>query len=178
MSIISPKYPTVKLPLGPCWVRCCRWQCLELRLHGVHFYNNIYKVCHDCWFGTGKVCIGLCQYFQIVTMCMHSLDDSVQVVYVLVVLFWWGCRYTLDILYHRCVPPFSFSGDHSTMISMISVEKGLESGPCLDVGGLPSPLFDVLVEGDYLFQKCDIFVHHHCVVNRLPSCTRELSPLF
>ena len=56
--------------------------------------------------------------------------------------------------------------------------KGIESGPCLEVGGLLSLLSGILVKGGCMRQKGDSFGHHHCVDNILPSYTCELSPLF
>ena len=65
------------------------------------------QLCHYLWVGTSKDFIGLCQYFHFTTLCLHSLDCSVQVIYLPMVIFCWGWRYVIDIFYRRCVlPPF------------------------------------------------------------------------
>ena len=178
MSKISPTAPTVKITLGTCWVHCCQWKCLDLRWHGIHYHIHLCQLCHDCWFGTGKDCIGLCQYFQIVTLHLHSLDDSVKIVYSLVVPFWWGWRYTVDIFYCSRVYPLSYNGDCSPLLLMITEEKCFGSGPFIEVGGLMSPLSDFLIEGVCMCQKGDPFGYHNPVGNRLPSRRRKWSPLF
>ena len=61
---------------------------------------------------------------------------------------------------------------------MCSVEKQLVLCPSLLAGGLTSPLSDVVIENPRLRQKGDTFGNHHGVRDRLPSCSRELSPLF
>ena len=86
------------------------------------------------------------------------------------VLFWWGGRYAVDILYLRCVAPLSCGGDQSPLFSMILAEEGLETGPCIEVGGLLSPLPNIFFEHSCLFQNGDPFLHNHCVEKILPSC--------
>ena len=91
MNIIATATPTVKIPLGNCWVSCCQWQSLELILHVVHRDSQLWQLCHDRWVGAGKDCIRLCQSFKIVTLCIHSLENSIQIVYCLVMILWRGC---------------------------------------------------------------------------------------
>ena len=110
-------------------------------------------------------------------MRLHSLYDIVQVAYRLVMLFWWEWRYTVDVLYCRCVYPFACCGDRYHFIHDGLSGKCLDSGTCLEIGGLSSPLSDVLVKGGCLYQNCDPFGHHHIVDNSLPYCTRKLSSL-
>ena len=62
------------------------------------------------------------------------------------VLFWWGWRYAVDILYRRCVSPLYCSSKQSTLLSMNSAEEGLEPGPYIEVGGLLSPILNIFVE--------------------------------
>ena len=83
----------------------------------------------------------------------------------------------VDIFYRRCAYPLSYGGDRSPLFLMIFMEKGPEPGPCLEVGGFPSPLSDVFVEGGCLCKNGDTFKHHFRIGNRLPSCTRKFSPL-
>ena len=64
------------------------------------------------------------------------------------------------------------------MLAMGFVKENIEVRPCLMVGGLKSPLYDVLVGHCRMFQEGDPFLHHHGISNRLPSLLRELSPLF
>ena len=58
------------------------------------------------------------------------------------VIFFWGWRYTINVLYRRYVAPLSYCGECSTLFSMISMEEGLEPSPCLEVGGFLSPLLN------------------------------------
>ena len=115
MSKISPTYPTVKLFLVPWWVSCCRWPFFELRLNDIRFHSHLFQFYHDRWDGTGKDCISLCQSFKFVPLHMNSLYYSVQVINHLVMLFWRGWRYTIDVLYRRCLSPLSCGGDRSLL---------------------------------------------------------------
>ena len=105
-SNIEPAAPTVVLYLGTFWVSCCQQQHLQMCLHSIHCNSNMWQLCHCFWFGTDRECNGMCQYFQLVTLCLHYLDDTVKSINSLVVLFWWGIRYVIDMLYHHCVSPF------------------------------------------------------------------------
>ena len=89
-----------------------------------------------------------------------------------------GGWYTIYVLHRRGVPYFSWGCYRSFMLSMCSVEKQLVLRPRVLVGGLTSPLSDVVVENIRLRQKGDPFGHHHGVGDRLPSFSREFSPLF
>ena len=64
-------------------------------------------------------------------MRLHSLYDIVQVFYYLVVLFCWGWRYTINILYRRRVPPFLCGGERSPLFSMRFLEKVLKMANAL-----------------------------------------------
>ena len=77
----------------------------------------------------------------------------------------------VDIFYRRCAYPLSCGGDRSPLFLMILMEKGPEPGPCLEVGGFPSPLSDVFFGCGYLYQKGNTFGHHNRVENSIPSCT-------
>ena len=57
---------------------------------------------------------------------MHYLDNIVQVCYRLVMLFWWGWQYTIDVLYCHCVPPFICGVDRSHLFTMGLVENLLK----------------------------------------------------
>ena len=98
MSVIAPTNPPVKLPCGPCWVRCCWWESLELHLHDVHPHCHLWQLRHDSLFGAGKDYICLCQSFQLVTLRLNSLDDSIQTFYRLMMIFWRFSKYTVDFL--------------------------------------------------------------------------------
>ena len=58
------------------------------------------------------------------------------------------------------------------------MKKGLERGLCLEIGGLSSPLSNILVKGGRMCQKGDPFGHNHFTGNRLPYFKRELSAPF
>ena len=107
--------PTVELFLDTCWDSCRHWQCILLRLHGIHCHSHLCQFLHDLWVGSGKDWIGFCRFFRFVTLCLHSLDDSIQVIDRLVVFFWWVWRYAVDIVYRRCVSPLSYGGDGSPL---------------------------------------------------------------
>ena len=92
-------------------------------------------------------------------------------------LFWRGWRYTTDVLYCHCLTPSVCGGYLSPLFTVGLVKKRLERGPCIEVGGLSSPLYNILVKGGRLFQKGDTFGHHHHIGNRLPSCMHKLSAL-
>ena len=102
-------------------------------------------------------------------MRLHYLDNRIQVLYRLVMLFWRGWRYTIDVLYRLCVSPLACGGgDRSPLFTIISAEKYIESGS----------LSDILFKDGRLCQKGDPFVNHHRVVNCLTSRTCKFSPLF
>ena len=111
-------------------------------------------------------------------MILNSLENHINVVYRLVMLFWRRWRYTVDVFYRRYVSAFDCNGDRSPLFTMVWVEKNLESGPCLEVSDLLSLLSDILAKGVRLCQKGDTFGHHHHVGNRLTSRMREFSLLF
>ena len=126
MSKIASADPTVKNSLGSCWVYFFQWQFFELRLYVINFHSHLCQWCHDCLFGTGKDRISLCQSIQIVTMRLHSLDNSVQVLYCLAMLFRWGWQYNIDLLYRRCISPFDCGGERYPLLTMVLVENVLK----------------------------------------------------
>ena len=93
-------------------------------------------------------------------------------------LFWRSSQYTINVLYRRSLSPFSCGCYRFPMIGMVSVKENIEVCPCLLVAGLTSQLSDVFAEHRPLWQKGYPFWHHHGVINRLPPCSCELSPLF
>ena len=105
MSKITPAAPIVEFSLSLCWVSCCRWKCLQLRLHGIHCHSNLWKMFHELLVATGKDCIVLWQSFHFLALCLHSLENRVQVFYSLMVIFGGG-RGTPYILPLMCIPPF------------------------------------------------------------------------
>ena len=151
---------------------------LSQMMLGIHFHSHLCQLCHECWVGTFKDCIGLCQSFQFVTMCLHPPCYSVQFTDRLMVPFWWGWRYAIYILYRCCVSPLSYGGDHSTLFLTILAEKDHEPRPCLEVSGLPYTLSNVFVGGWCLRQNSYTFGYHHRVEKRLPSCTSANSLSF
>ena len=146
MGKLSPTDPTSLPSLGTCLVSCCRRQRLQLCLHGIHYHSHLFQLCHECLVGTGKICIGLCQSFQFVNLWMHYLENGVQVIDILIVLFWWGWRSAVDIFNRCCISPLSWSGDRSPLLLMRLEEKGLEPSPCLEIGGFPSPPSNAFVD--------------------------------
>ena len=108
---------------------------------------------------------------------MHFLYDSLSTIYNLVILFWVDCQYTINVLYHCVVSPFSCGGYSSSLIKKGSLVKRLVVCQCFLVGGLKSPIYYVLIEHGCLFQKGDLFRHYHRVGNHIPYCSRKLSPL-
>ena len=131
-----------------------------------------------CGVRSGKYCIGLCQYFQLVALCLHPLHDCLDVFYRLMVIFWRGRWCNVDILHRRGVTQFSCGCYSSFILSVCSVKKQLVLCPRLKVGRLLPPLSDVIVEHPCLFQKGDKFGHHHGFGDCLDSFSRKLSPLF
>ena len=178
MSIFAPATPTVKTHHVPGCCFCFWWKIIELRPHGVHCHVHLCQLFHDHWVGDGKNCIDMCKSFQILTLCLHFLDDSIQIVYHLVMLFWSWWWYTVDVLYQHCVSPFDCSGDWSPLFTTNLVVKCLEFGPCLQVGGWSSPLSYILVKCGRLCQKGYPFAYHHFVGISMPSCTCGFSSLF
>ena len=83
------------------------------------------KLCHYCAVRSGKDCIGFCQSFQLVALCLHSLHDYLYVFNHLIMLFWRGGWCTVDVLHCRNVPYFSLGCYHSFLLSVPSVEKHL-----------------------------------------------------
>ena len=57
------------------------------------------------------------------------------------------------------------------------MKKGIESGPCIELGGLMSPILDVFIEGGCMFQKGDPFGRHNLIKNGLPFCMHKLYSL-
>ena len=57
------------------------------------------------------------------------------------------------------------------------MEERLVVGSCFEVGGLASLLSNILIKHGRLSRKGDLFRHHHCAGNPLPSFTRELYSL-
>ena len=100
------------------------------------------------------------------------------VIYQLMMLFGRRVWYTVYVLHRRGVPSFSCGSYRSSLLSMCSMEKQLVLCPRLLVGGLKSPLSDIVVENLRLRQKGDPFGHHHGVGDRLPSFSHDFSPLF
>ena len=89
-----------------CLVGLCRSVCLQLRLHVVNGHINLYQLYNNCWFWVGKGCIGLCQYFQIVALCLHAPHNCLNVIYWLMMLFWRGRRCTIYFFTIAVYPPF------------------------------------------------------------------------
>ena len=108
---------------------------------------------------------------------MYSFEYSIQVVYRFVIILWRGWWYIIDFLYRRYVSSFACGGDQSPLFIMVLVGNSIESGPCLEVGGFPSPLSDILIKGGCICQKGDPFENHHHVINSLPSCMHKVSLL-
>ena len=135
MSIISPETPTVILPIGNCWVCWIWWQSIESSLHEIQRHSHLCQLGHDRCVGAGKDCIILCQYFHILTLRLHSLENSILIVYRLAMLFWRGWRYTADAFDFRYVPSFACGGDRYTLFMVGLLKKCLERGPFLEVGG-------------------------------------------
>ena len=96
-------------------------------------------------------------------MRLHSLHYSVIEVDRLVMFFWRGWQYTLDILHHLCVSLFSCMCDCSTLLVVGLAEEPIVVGPCFEVSGLESSLSYIIVKHGYLSQKCDLFRNHHRV---------------
>ena len=71
----------------------------------------------------GKDCIGLCQSFQIVSLCLHYLHNNLDVLYRLMMLFWRGRYCTIDVLHRSGVPPCSCGCYRSFLLSVRSVKK-------------------------------------------------------
>ena len=139
------------------WVSC-RWrQCLEMRLHGIHCHNHLCQLFHECWVGTGKDCIGLCQYFKFVTLCLHYLENIIQVIDCLVVLFWWGWWYAVYILFRRCVSPLSWGSEHSLLFVMISVEK--------------------ILNPDHVLRLMVCHLHYWMSLLKVDVCSKRVIPL-
>ena len=99
----------------------------------------------------------MCQSLQLIALRLNSLYYSVNVVDRLVMLFWRGMRYTINVLYCRSLSPFSHGVYRFTLIVMGFVKEDIEVYPCLLVDGLTSPLYDVLVEHLRMCHKGDPF---------------------
>ena len=137
------------------------------------------QLCHYRKAWTGKDCIGLLQSFQLIALCLHSLHNCLNVFCHLMVLFWSGRWFTIDVLHCRGVPPpFPCGFYWYFLLSVRSVKEQFLFRPRLEFGGLSSQLSDVVVKKKRLRQKGDSFWHHHGVRYCLSSWSRELSPLF
>ena len=80
-------------------------------------------MCHYCGVRSGKDCIGLCQSFQILALCLHYLHGCLYVFYHLIVLFW-RVRWCTVYVFHCCgEPAFSCCCYHSFLVSVCSVKK-------------------------------------------------------
>ena len=77
---------------------------------------------------------------------MHYLDDYVDVVDRLMMLFWRVRRYTINVLYRCGVSPFPCGCYRFPLLAVGLVKEDLECCPCLLAGGLTLPLPDVFVE--------------------------------
>ena len=77
-------------------------------------------------------------------------------------------QYTIYVMHHCGVNPFSYGGDWLPLIYVWAVGKYLEGCPRLEVGGLLMPFSDVIVESFRLCNKGNTFWHHHGIGNRLP----------
>ena len=77
---------------------------------------------------------------------MYYLDYCVDVVDRLLMLFWRGKRYTVDVLYRHGVSPFSCGCYRFNLIVVGSVKEDIEFPPYLLVGGLTLSLPDVFIE--------------------------------
>ena len=138
VSEISPATPAVELSLWPHLVVLCWGECFKLRLYGVHGHIHLCQLRHCRRVRSGKDCIGLCQYFQLVTFCSHSLHDCLYVFDQLVVLFWRGRWCTIDVLHYCGVPAFSWGCYRSFFFSRCARWKNnsyfahvLRSADCL-----------------------------------------------
>ena len=137
----------------------------------------MWQLCHSFRVWYGKDCIDLCQYFQLVALCLHPLQDRLDVFYCLMVLFWRGGWCTVYFL-HRCGAPPFFAVVTALFCSRCDRWKKLVLFPRLEFRRLSSPLADVVVKKTRLCQKGDPFGHHHGIEDCLASCSREFSLLF
>ena len=150
MGEISSTYPAVVLTFFSCLVGLCRSKCFLLRLHGVQCQLLDYR---RVW--SGKNCIGLCQSFQLVSLCLHPLHDRLDIFYCLMVLLWGGRWFIVDILHWRGVTPSYCSCYRSFLLLVRSVKKALVLCPPIEVRIFSSPLADFIVEHPRLCQNCD-----------------------
>ena len=67
----------------------------------------------------------------------------------------WWC--TVDVFYCRGVPPSSCGYYHYFLLSIRSLGEKFAFCPHLEVGGLSSPLSDVIIENSHFCQKGDFF---------------------
>ena len=67
------------------------------------------------------------------------------------------------------VPTFSCGCYQSFLLSVCSVKEQLVFYLHIEVGGLSSPLLDVIVEHSRLLQKGDPFVHHRVIGDGMSS---------
>ena len=141
-------------------------------------HSNLWQLRHYRCVWSGKEFIGLCQPLQLVALHLHPLDYNINVANRLVMLFWRGRRYTIIIVYHHGVSPFSLIFYRFPLLVMGLVKENLEVCPCLLVGGLKPPLSDVFAEHFHMCQKGDTFWHHQGVRNRLTLWSCEFYQLF
>ena len=107
VSVIAPTTTSVELTFWPHLVVLCWGECFLLRLHGVHGHSHMCQLCHSLGVRAGKYCIGLCHYFQLVSVCSHSLHNCLYFFNHLMMIFWRGWRCTLVVLHCRGVPSLS-----------------------------------------------------------------------
>ena len=176
MGEVDPVSPTVLSSFCSCY--WWQWEGLKLVLHHAHGCIELHQLRHHCRVGTVQYWICLCQILNIVTLGILSLYNCMQWIYCIMMIFWWrGRQYTINVLNHRGVIPLSCSGDRLTLLSVVLVEKYIESWPNIEVVLLLTPVSDFIIEGCSLCQKGNPFWHHHGVDNFLPSWSCKSAPL-
>ena len=88
-----------------------------------------------------------------------------------------------EVVHCRCFAPSQCTPIFLRLLPLFSAlgvlsEKKIVLRPCREVGGLLSPLSDLIVDHLHLFQKGDPFGQRHGVADCLASCSRKFSPLF
>ena len=106
-----------------------------MRLHVVHGHSHLCQLYHYRGNRAGKDCIGFCQYFQILALCLHSLHDCLYVFDHLMVLFWRGRWCNIYVLHYCDIPAFSCGCYRYFLLSVFSVVKQFIFCPRLELGG-------------------------------------------
>ena len=81
---------------------------------------------------------------------LHFLDYFVYVADCLMMLYWRGKRYTIDMLYLCAVTPFTCGWYRLPFIALVLVKEDLEFLLCLLVGALTLTIHDVFVKYPHL----------------------------